>query len=241
MYDCHVFNCCNVGTMKNYLSMGFGVNSVAAYFLGDFDEAVFVDTGCEYPETYDYLDKFIGKYPVTVLTPKDGDLYSYSWKYKMVPATWPRWCSVRFKIEPYAKHVEKPSFKNLAFATDEAHRAKLSTDKGLENRFPLLEHEVSREDCKDIIKQAGLSVPHRSKCYFCPFQTIGEWKELRMIHPDLFCKAEQLEKRNMEYRISKGKKPLYLYGNARSLRSVVDEQQSKLWVEDEYPPCECML
>ena len=129
----------------------------------------------------------------------------------------------------------------LSFATDEAHRAKTSRDDGLENRFPLLEAEVSREGCKDIIRQAGLPIPHRSKCYFCPFQTIAEWKELRMKHPDLFCKAEQLEKRNMDYRISKGKKPFYLYGNAKPLKTIVGENQSKLWKEDEYPPCECML
>jgi len=227
--------------MKNYLSFGAGVNSVAAYFLGGFDEAIFCDTGSEYPETYDYIDKFIGKYPLTVITPDYGNLYEYSWKHRMVPATWPRWCSVHFKIKPFAKHVKKPAFKLLAFATNEAQRAKISVDGDIEHRFPLLEHEISRDGCKDIIKQAGLPVPHRSKCYFCPFQTIGEWKELRMDHPDLFCKAEQLEARNMEYRKSKGKKPLYLYGNAKPLKVVVGENQKQLWKQDEYPPCECML
>lgn len=227
--------------MKNYLSFGAGVNSVAAYFLGGFDEAVFCDTGCEYPETYEFLDKFIGKYKLTVVAPKDGNLYDYSWKYKMVPATWPRWCTVRFKIKPFASYVSKPSFKQLAFSTDESHRAKISVDEDIEHRFPLLENEITREGCKDIIRQAGLPVPHRSKCWFCPFQTIEEWKELRMNHPDLFCKAEQLEARNREYRISKGKKPLYLYGNAKPLRVVVDEKQIRLFKQDKYPPCECGL
>lgn len=226
--------------MKNYLSIGFGVNSVAAYFLGDYDEIVFCDTGSEYPETYEFLNKFIGKYPVSIIQPKKS-LYDYSWGYRMVPATWPRWCSVKFKIEPFADYVEKPSFKNLAFATDEGHRAKLSLDDGIEHRFPLIENDIDREGCKDIIRQAGLPVPHRSKCWFCPFQTIAEWKELRMNHPDLFCKAEQLEARNREYRLSKDKKPLYLYGNAKPLRVVVDENQMRLFKADEYPPCECML
>jgi hypothetical protein len=228
--------------IKNYLSFGGGVNSVAAYFLGGFDEAIFCDTGCEYPETYKFLDKFIGKYNLTVIIPPKGNLYDYSWKYKMVPAIWPRWCTVDFKIKPFANYVDKPSFKQLAFSTDEAHRAKMSVDKGIEHRFPLLEHGVSREGCKNIIRQAGLPVPHRSKCWFCPFQTIAEWKELRMNHPDLFCKAERLEARNRNYRISQGKKPLYLYGNAKPLRTVVDDVgQVRLFKDDEYPPCECGL
>jgi 3'-phosphoadenosine 5'-phosphosulfate sulfotransferase (PAPS reductase)/FAD synthetase len=227
--------------MKNYLSFGAGVNSVAAYFLGGFDEAVFCDPGCEYPETYEFLNRFVAKYPLTIIKPKWGNLYEYSWDHKMVPATWPRWCTVHFKIKPFADYVEKPCFKGLAFATDEAHRAKISIDNDIEHRFPLLESNVSREDCKNIIKKAGLPIPHRSKCWFCPFQTISEWKQLRMNHSDLFCKAEQLEKRNMNYRISKGKKPFYLYGNAKPLRTVVDENQMRIFREDEYPPCECML
>jgi len=137
--------------------------------------------------------------------------------------------------------VERPSFKSLAFATDESHRAKISIENDIEHRFPLLEYGISRQQCKKIIQDHGLPIPHRSKCWFCPFQTITEWKALRMNHPDLFCKAEQLEARNRKYRILKGKKPLYLYGNARSLRSVVEEDQIRIFKQDEYPPCECML
>ncbi len=227
--------------MKKYLSFGCGVNSVAAYFLGGFDEAIFCDTGCEYPKTYEYLNKFMGKHPVTVITPDIGSLYQYCWNYKMVPAIWPRWCTVRAKIKPFVNYVDSPSFKLLAFSTDEVKRAKISTKDGIEHRFPLLEAEISRDDCKRIIKDAGFELPLRSRCFICPFQTIAEWKELRRNHPDLFCKAEQLEHRNREYRISKGKKPLYLYGNARPLREVVNENQLTFIKEHEYPPCECML
>jgi len=227
--------------MRNYLSFGGGVNSVAALLVESFDSIIFCDTGCEYPETYEYLDMLLDKYKITIITSAWGNLYDYCWKYHMVPVTYPRWCAVRFKIEPFEKNTKKPAFKSLAFATDESHRAKISINKDYENKFPLLEHNMSRDDCISVIKDAGLPIPHRSKCWFCPFQTIAEWKELRMNHPDLFCKAIKLEKRNMKYRISKGKKPLYLYGNGRSLESVVDEKQTQLFKQDEYPPCQCML
>lgn len=227
--------------MKSYLSFGGGVNSVAAYFLHEHDEAIFCDTGTEYPETYEYLNAWADKFKITIIKSTWGSLYDYCWDHKMVPATYPRWCTVHFKIKPFTEYVDKPCFKMLAFATDESHRAKLSVDNDIEHRFPLLEHNVSRDECKKIITRNGLPVPHRSKCFICPFQTIAEWKALRMNHPDLFCKAEQLEERNREYRRSIGKKPLYLYGNAKPLREVVQETQSRLWKEDEYPPCECML
>ena len=91
---------------KHYLSCGFGVNSIAAFFIDNYNEVIFCDTGNEYPETYEFINKFVGKYSVKIIQPKES-LYDYSWRYKMVPATWPRWCSVRLKIEPFAKYVDK--------------------------------------------------------------------------------------------------------------------------------------
>ena len=60
--------------MKNYLSFGAGVNSVALYLLmqdlGIQFEAVFVDHGGDWPETYEYVEYFVATgRPVTVLTP----------------------------------------------------------------------------------------------------------------------------------------------------------------------------
>lgn len=61
--------------MKDYLSMGFGVNSVALYLLMEKlnmeFEAVFVDHGGDWPETYEYADYFIATgRPVTILQPQ---------------------------------------------------------------------------------------------------------------------------------------------------------------------------
>ena len=83
--------------MKNYLSFGGGVNSVALYlYLLDQKiefEAVFVDHGTDWPETYKYVDMFKNKYPLTVLKPKGGTLYDYCVEKRMVPAIYSRWCT----------------------------------------------------------------------------------------------------------------------------------------------------
>ena len=80
----------------------------------------------------------------------------------------------------------------------------------------------------------------KSGCYICPFQRIRQWVELRHKHPDLFCKAEQMEDRNMEHRRSKGKKAMTLNRRKR-LKSVVEEDQINLFEQDNYPPCQCGL
>ena len=112
--------------------------------------------------------------------------------------------------------------------------------KGIENRWPLIERDIDRANCKKIIIRHGLPLPQKSGCFICPFQRKAQWIELRRIRPELFCKAEQLEKRNMEYRKSKGKTPLYLSASKKPLRVIVNEAQGVLW-EELKPPCQCGL
>ena len=254
--------------MKNYLSFGGGVNSVAMHLyllehgkghgIDDF-ESIFVDHETDWPETYSYLAEFQdflkrrGDRPVTVLKPDAGTIekkrFANLYDYFHFKQTFPtrgqgaghgRTCTHRFKITPIYKYVESPCFMLIGFDAGEAHRATINTHNGVENRYPLIEAGITRYGCKEIIDNWGLKQPMKSGCYICPFQTPHQYKELRTIHPDLFCKAEQLEKRYMERRTNEGKQPLFLVGNGR-LKSVVEEDQLKLFKQDEYPPCNCML
>lgn len=240
--------------MKSYLSYGGGVNSLAMMLMlldqKEEFEAIFVDHGSDWPETYEYFEMFQGwlkengYQQITVLKPDvEGykNIYEYYWKYKMVPSFMMRICTDKFKIRPIHKYIETPCFMLLGIDADETKRAKISTNKGVENRYPLIEHEIDREGCKQIIKDHGLPIPKKSGCYICPFQRKGQWVELRKKHPDLFCKAQQLEERNMEYRTAQGKTPMTLSASKKKLGTLVNENQGVLFEQDEYPPCECML
>jgi hypothetical protein len=79
----------------------------------------------------------------------------------------------------------------------------------------------------------------KSGCYICPFQPNGQWVELRKKHPELFCKAQQLEINAANYRIERGKNPISI--KSKSLKSIVDEDQMSLFEQDNYPPCQCGL
>jgi len=232
--------------VKTYLSFGGGVNSVALMLLmldeGVEFETVFSDTGCERPETYAYLGslKMMG-FKITTVIPSYGSwtsLYEYCWHYQMVPARRPAWCSIEFKQKPLKAYYEKPCFELLGIDAGESKRARISSTDGVETRWPLIEHNIDRQGCKDIIKDYSLTVPIKSGCYICPNQTYAQWRELRKSHPDLFCKAVQLEKRNVEYQKAKGRKVGYMDSNNKSLEEIVQENQYELW-EDMRPPCYC--
>ena len=238
--------------MKNYLSFGGGVNSVAMYLLlheqGMKFEATFVDHGTDWPETYEYVEMFKKKYPLTILKPAvrtiEGkvfdNLYEYYYFKRVFPFRRNAACTDRFKVAVLENYQEPPAFVHIGYASDESHRAKLKTKGGFEYRFPLIEHEIDRQGCKDLITKHGLPLPMKSGCFICPYQSVNQYKELRKKHPDLFCKAEQLENRYINRRKSEDKKPLYLIRN-KAIRVLVEEKQIGLFEEDEYPPCECAL
>jgi len=169
---------------KHYLSFGGGVNSVAMLLLllekKEYDsEVVFVDTGCEYPETYEYVDMVNKKiFPVTILRSADYtsdklDLYEHCIKYRMVPIMQIRWCTSLHKIKPLHTYFEKPCFVDIGIATEEAKRQRVSTTAGLENCYPLIEHGISRDGCIDIISAHGLPIPRKSGCSFVPCRPRG--------------------------------------------------------------------
>ena len=240
--------------MKNYLSFGGGVNSVALHLLllaqGTEFESVFVHHGTDWPETYDYVAGFQwwlksrGLRPVTILRPSyEGydNLYDYSLFRRIAPARWPRWCTSRFKVQPVLTYYQTPCFQMLGIDAGESRRAKLHTDNGVENRFPLIEAGIDRMGCKEIIKANGIPVPPKSGCFICPFQGRGQWQRLRREEPCLFKKAEELETRNNEYRREKGKKPFWISKFEAPLGAIVQENQKTLFKQDEYPPCQCGL
>jgi len=246
--------------MKNYLSFGGGVNSVAGYLYmysqGIHFEAVFADTGCEWPETYQYIKTFnrflktINRPPITIITAKkygypaqrkhDG-LYEFYWFKETIPHRAHRDCSDKFKIKPKDNYFYKPCFNYVCYDAGEMSRhAKFRSSKGVDDRFPLIEAGIDREGCKKIIKSYALPVPPKSACYICFNATHTDWRNLRVNHPGLFCKAQALENRNNDRRRVKGLKPIYLSKYEVSLSVEVGEKQSRIFKQDEYPQCICM-
>ena len=62
-----------------------------------------------------------------------------------------------------------------------------------ENWYPLQDWGLSREDLPAIIKNAGLPVPVKSACFFCPASKKHEIIWLRDNHPDYFARALEIE------------------------------------------------
>lgn len=87
----------------------------------------------------------------------------------------------------------------LGITTDEIQRMKVSTEKWMEFRHPLIELKMTRTDCLIWMRDHGYPEPPRSACKFCPFHSNDEWRRLS---DDEFAEVVQFEKDLQE--IAKG-------------------------------------
>lgn len=211
------------GTNSTALLVGMvGRDEPAPYAI------LFADTGGERPATYAYLDTFsdwlIARgYPrVTVVwkVTKDGGrltLEENCLQQRMLPsvAYGYKTCSQKYKVQPQDKwcnndpvltaewRAGRKVVKVIGFDADEPHRAKGYPSDKYAYRYPLLDWGWGRHECGEAIRRAGLPLPGKSACFFCPNTKRSEIRDLRQSEPALFARALRLEQ-NAELTAIKG-------------------------------------
>jgi len=105
-----------------------------------------------------------------------------------------RQCTRDYKIRPVTnkiremmgykryQHVDKTKWRVkilIGISTDEIQRTKKNILKYAENVYPLIEKNMSRNDCLVWMKKNNYPEPPRSACTFCPFHSNQEWHDLK--------------------------------------------------------------
>jgi len=158
----------------------------------------------------------------------------YGWK----GAPMSRACTVDHKILVLKRWLKQncetlPVETLIGISVDEIERAKTGESDYEIRRYPLLDLGMNRTDCAKVISDAGLPVPPKSSCFFCPFHSLLTWSELRRDRPDLFEKAAQLEDVLNERRARREKPPVHLTRKQQPLRDAIPIAQDSLFASDE--------
>jgi hypothetical protein len=142
-----------------------------------------------------------------------------------------RSCTGDFKIKVIARHTraagataEHPATVGLGISVDEWHRARDSTITWQRSAFPLLDLGLARHQCAAVIEAAGLAVPPKSACWFCPYHSRADWLRMRRERPERFAAAVALEQRLNERRVAIGKDVVYFHRSCVPLDRAVGEQ-----------------
>jgi len=244
-------------------SYGGGTNSTAELIecvnrKVKVDLILFADTGGERPETYEYVKMFSAwlvahGYPAIVwVKAPNVTLEQDCLRRNALPALAYGWktCSQRFKIQPQDKYVNnwdlaknawkkgKDVVKLVGYDAGETNRAiGKNRDKKYKYRFPLIEWDIDRNGCIEVIKKAGLPQPGKSSCFFCPSMKKHEIMALSKEYPDLLERALAIES-NAELLTVKGLGRSYLWANYVKYQDSQGSMFCETWYEADVP-CEC--
>lgn len=239
--------------MTRYIAYGGGVQSTAMCVLAvagriDADYALFANVGdrAEHPATLAYVrDVFVPWATDRGLTihevrrretpTKRADLWDTMIDYPGDRATLPipvrapsgapssRSCTTDWKVGAMRRwcvdHDDAEAVSLLGISVDEIERARVRPLVA----YPLLELGLTRADCARVIRDAGLPVPPKSACFFCPFHRPLVWREMRRDEPDLFDRAQQLEDVLNERQTRLGLPAVYLTASGRRLSDAIVE------------------
>lgn len=144
-----------------------------------------------------------------------------------------RKCTEDFKINPVQRYLKKRfqikrgqkelvATQWMGISWDEVQRVKESRNPWLQNRWPLIEKQLTRRHCKEWMKANGYPEPPRSACYYCPFHSDDEWRRLKTDHPAEFKKAIKFEKKIQATNelAELGKSDFYLHPSCKPLEEV---------------------
>jgi hypothetical protein len=118
-----------------------------------------------------------------------------------------RQCTRDFKIRPIRRAVHRAlatrglTWRNaiveqwVGISTDEASRMKDSGVAFIHNRFPLIERNLSRNDCLRWLAAHGLDVSRipKSACIACPYTDSARWRSIKS-RPDEWANAVDFDR-----------------------------------------------
>ena len=186
------------------------------------DCAVFADTGAEPDSIYSYLEFLKSELPFPIYVVQKGNLTEDTMKEGERFASAPffiknldgskgmlrRQCTNEYKIQPvrrkirelcgvdFGKRFPKDKYVEqwIGISKDEIGRMKPARDPYILNRHPLIEANMSRQDCINWMNKNNFIIPEKSACICCPFHDDKYWKNLKTKYPTEFADAVALDK-----------------------------------------------
>lgn len=208
------------------------------------DEIIFCDTGVEFPQMYEHVDKverYIGRKITRLKSDKSFEYFLLQHKVKArapeahtdgysFPFMRGRWCTGLLKEDLLNKNKKRLSEKYdvrqyVGIAVDEPNRIKTMN-------YPLVEWGWTEEKCLQYCYEKGFDwgglyqIFKRVSCWCCPLQSLQELRQLRKHFPELW--AQLMDWQHQTWRKFR---PDYS----------VDELEARFAMEDEQEKAQILL
>lgn len=149
-----------------------------------------------------------------------------------------RHCTVNYKIEVLARwqkahgaSADNPAIVGLGISWDEMHRMRTDSEAARRLVYPLVDLRMTRQECMALIGAAGLPVPGRSSCFFCPHHNKAQWQAMRHEEPSLFARAVAMEAHMSTLMAARGEGPVTMHTSGPLLKITTNKRQLGLFDE----------
>jgi 3'-phosphoadenosine 5'-phosphosulfate sulfotransferase (PAPS reductase)/FAD synthetase len=179
--------------MNYFVSVSGGLDSTALAILCSKDKHwryIFADTGDEFPQVYEHLDKMESVLGIEIIKVKNGQtLGDYEIENKFFPSPRARFCTRMFKIEPIERFLEnhKPFKLAIGLRADEDRKGNIAKYA----IYPLKDYGLRKCDVVTLCQSKEL-VPQypwymsRGGCYSCFYKSRSDLLALAKYEPSLF-------------------------------------------------------
>lgn len=196
------------------------------------DYAIFADTGWEPRHVYEWLDYIEKQISFPVLRVSKGNIKNdliqnieHGKRFGAIPfftnggGMGRRQCTNAYKLQPIRKKVrELLGFEKgqripsgsvdmyIGISVDEIQRMKPSRDKWINNVWPLIDLDMTRNDCFAWMRKHKYPQPPKSSCIGCPYHSNSHWAEMQKNDPESFADAVSVDNKLRDSGVRTGMK-----------------------------------
>lgn len=113
----------------------------------------------------------------------------------MLPNVFRRWCTRILKIEPTIEYFQQLPDDAVLYvglrADEELRRGLYGEDMTVD--FPMRRWGWSESDMWTYLASRDVTIPDRTDCGLCPYQRLGEWRDLYFKYPVIYMQGVALE------------------------------------------------
>lgn len=185
-------------------------------------EVVYCDTGSEHPDNHRFLkdcEKWLGKTITILKSAKYANVDEVIEQTRYLVGPTGARCTTELKKKQRMSYQLPDDLQIFGFDATENKRATefIGRNRELCLWFPLLERELTKQDCLTIIRDSGIELPitynlgfRNANCLGCVKGGAGYWNKIRIHFPEVFHRRAKQERMLGIAILRKNGNPLFL-------------------------------
>ena len=179
--------------------------------LYDNVEIYYIETGSHHPDSMRFLqecEKWYGQ-KINILKSPYKDVFDVLERVRFINSPNGASCTSRLKTKVRQQfEYENPDITHYIWGFEkgakEENRAKRMVERyaDYQHLFPLIEANLTKENCLELIENAGIKIPemyklgyHNNNCIGCVKGGMGYWNKIRKDFPEVFKRMAETERK----------------------------------------------